>query len=482
MGGKVLKISMPARWMGLLTTAIAVFAITIAFAGYRSSLVALIVIFGLSAMLRSFFSKASDFLQPQVLMPFTFLFYALGPMFRFGTAYSPEIWTEYLLLMLLGLIALRVGLGLGSRGATIASPCYSGRDIQLIPVTGIVLFILSVFSIASFVLAIGGIGSAISLGYGPRRYVVVLSASQHYFGDGFELLLLLCSMYLFYLAKTRKPSLLMVLWAGLLFVTLYYQFMIGARSELIYAALFAVALYQYGIKKISARYLGMALILGMALAQYWSYARFWLPEGPIAAITVPARAIAQDPTLLLPSRADEFQYPGAALLEILNSNTEFWYGRSYLRAFEDAIPFLTRFIGEIGANPSNWRLMTFHPKVYAEGGGYGFSPVAEGYLNFGVAGVVLQLFLYGLLAGWLYRRLLGSGRLWGLLFWAGALPMFMFMAMRMNLASFLTVASRTFLVPGLLALLFGSSLQKEKGPQRNHSHEMSSHVNSGTPT
>lgn len=46
----------------------------------------------------------------------------------------------------------------------------------------------------------------------------------------------------------------------------------------------------------------------------------------------------------------------------------------------------------------------FFPEVVAQGGGRGFSLVAEGYMNFGAAGVILWFLLLGGFVGYLYRK------------------------------------------------------------------------------
>jgi oligosaccharide repeat unit polymerase len=55
-------------------------------------------------------------------------------------------------------------------------------------------------------------------------------------------------------------------------------------------------------------------------------------------------------------------------------------------------------------NPVSWFNTTFHSDIVMEGRGYGFSLIAEGYINFGVAGVILWSYLFSYTINFFYLR------------------------------------------------------------------------------
>ena len=92
------------------------------------------------------------------------------------------------------------------------------------------------------------------------------------------------------------------------------------------------------------------------------------------------------------------------------------YGQSYLLALRNAIPNIGLNIGQSGRskafdntlldeenirlmNPGDWYTFKTSRYMFSIGGGSGFSTIAEAYLNFGTAGVVVYFMLLGYLLG-----------------------------------------------------------------------------------
>ncbi|MFZ5829536.1 MAG: O-antigen polysaccharide polymerase Wzy [Planctomycetota bacterium] len=86
---------------------------------------------------------------------------------------------------------------------------------------------------------------------------------------------------------------------------------------------------------------------------------------------------------------------------LLSDDVEsYWYGQSYLMALMRVVPNVgvgaEYSIGLGGKLPPNhWLTATVAPHTYRRGGGLGFSGVAEPYLNFGVAGILLFFLAMG---------------------------------------------------------------------------------------
>jgi hypothetical protein len=105
-------------------------------------------------------------------------------------------------------------------------------------------------------------------------------------------------------------------------------------------------------------------------------------------------------------------YPLVVTADRLESGKEEpWMGRSYAMAVGRVLPNVALRRSTPGARtltPSAWATMHADPWAFDHGGGIGFSGVAEPYLNFGTAGVVVFFLLLGLLTRVWERSLGGS--------------------------------------------------------------------------
>jgi oligosaccharide repeat unit polymerase len=93
-------------------------------------------------------------------------------------------------------------------------------------------------------------------------------------------------------------------------------------------------------------------------------------------------------------------YPLVVTAERVESGFEpLWLGRSYAKALGRIVPNVSRRPDRDPREmrPSVWVTMKANRWTYEHGGGIGFSGVAEPYLNFGIAGVVLFFLLLGFL-------------------------------------------------------------------------------------
>ena len=87
----------------------------------------------------------------------------------------------------------------------------------------------------------------------------------------------------------------------------------------------------------------------------------------------------------------------AYTLKLVPSARDFDFGQSYLYALTTAIPnlFWELHPAKARGTPGDWLVQTVEPVIAAEGGGIGFSFIAEAYLNFGWLGGLLGLALLG---------------------------------------------------------------------------------------
>ncbi len=113
--------------------------------------------------------------------------------------------------------------------------------------------------------------------------------------------------------------------------------------------------------------------------------------------------------------------------ERIDSGAEpLWLGRSYASALGRIVPNVGRRVSRErrDESPGGWATMHAERWLYDHGGGIGFSGVAEPYLNFGTAGVVILFLLLGLVVQqweqWLerepYRAAIGAAT-FGFVLW-----------------------------------------------------------------
>jgi oligosaccharide repeat unit polymerase len=87
------------------------------------------------------------------------------------------------------------------------------------------------------------------------------------------------------------------------------------------------------------------------------------------------------------------------MTEYIPSNAPYLHGRSYWEAFQILIPLELYPNRPLGS--SQWFAWYHDPRLAAKGGGFAFSLIAEGYINFGYFGA----FLVGLTQGAFLRFL-----------------------------------------------------------------------------
>jgi hypothetical protein len=134
------------------------------------------------------------------------------------------------------------------------------------------------------------------------------------------------------------------------------------------------------------------------------------------------------------------------------------YGGTYLSAAAVAVPSLL-WPGRPLAT-GEWYASDFYPGVWEVGGAFAFSPVAEAWLNLGMAGVWLAFAVIGAALAWLERKLLQYEQLpgWVSLAFGLAAP-FLITFFRLDLASLLKGYLLVTCLPLLAALLAAHLLE-----------------------
>lgn len=405
---------------------------------------------GLYYLLTPIIDRKSNAIKPLTLLPIMFVMYALGPLL-YQNLYDSKVIVNYLFINLLGLVFLILGLkSVRMKDSNDIGVKADKLDIQALKLVVYIFLLISMLSVASEVLAFGGLKQMLAAGYGLDRINILKDSVV--IGGGFQWLILSGIVTWYYGYKT-KGKLFQVVGVLVSVFSLFVLLIIGARSTIIYSVIFLLVLYSYDVKKVKIVPLVVVFSFGIGLAQLYSNARYYFPEGLESTINNSIRMVTVDPGayLPIPKNISEFISPVRSLLDVLTNSPDVrFYGQSYVNAIGAPIPYLARFFVKYGVEINDWFLSTQHPDVFASGAGLGFSPVTEGYLNFGYIGVALHMFIYGWAASKVYAAYVKHQNILTLFLLAGTLPIFFLDALRIHLTSSLYKISRIYLVPMFL--------------------------------
>jgi len=258
------------------------------------------------------------------------------------------------------------------------------------------VFAAGVGAVALFVFGIAGLGAIQNASYGERYQLMA--------GQGILVLgvrsavVAMIVLYAIATALNHRRLIAATLLFGLGF-QVWWMGLMGARSAFIQSIIGLLAVRQALGKRFSAPTMAAMALLLVAAGGVIGILRSGvgsiqgMPMAQVLAVANPANS--------------EF---GATLTTIgdvvaaVPSEESYRFGGTYVDAVALLVP---RFLwDDRPQGASEWYVERFYPRVADEGGGFAFSPIAEAYLNFGTAGVVVVFFLIGLMFGvfdWLLR-------------------------------------------------------------------------------
>jgi oligosaccharide repeat unit polymerase len=323
-------------------------------------------------------------------------------------AFSTDILVQALSLSLLGLICFYCGYHI-RLGKVIAQrlPLFAAESKRRLLRSVAFLLLISLFLLVFFLNAIGGLQSFFRTGY--QIYKLEKNIEYLAVWANFVSPALLLFFHITHRSRTRISKVLFIV---LLFGVSVLFFASGKRRYL-FTLIFALLIYRhYAIRRFSANQVMLLGVVGFILMGWWGLLRglsveqLFIQQGWIA-----MREVSLSDLFYTVTGEGEFNVVGAILPQIIESlskgNLQYLFGMSYLQAPVIFIPKLL-----YPNRPqvlSEWYVSTYYPHMAGEGGGRGFFFLAEAYLNFGTVGVVLLMFIAGIVFRITYSYLMISG-------------------------------------------------------------------------
>jgi hypothetical protein len=317
-----------------------------------------------------------------------------------------------------------------------------------IAASGWLLVACGVAALALYVLQVGGIGRLLASSYGER---FLLAQGKGYLLVGLQIASVGGTLlYVLGSLEGRRGLLAGALLVGLLLAT--WTGIVGSRG--------AVARYLLAVAV--AHHLAYRPIRALTLA--WSGALLLV----VLLLVGLVRGRPQDSLAILQAAQSqevnightEFGAPLTTLGDVMSVvpvYAEPRLGATYLAAPGLLVPSAIWPSRPLGAG--EWYAATFYADVRARGGAFAFSPVAEAYLNFGPAGVVVIFALAGIVLARLERRAVTHlWTAWGIAGYAVVAP-WVLMSPRLDAATALKSGVVFTLGPLLVARVVAAGLR-----------------------
>ena len=256
--------------------------------------------------------------------------------------------------------------------------------------------------------------------------------------------------------KLFKNRIVLLLWIAWVLVILLE----GDRGGVLKLTLPALLLLHYVVKPIKLRYL---IALGLATTVIFSalaFVRNAAVFSPKQMIQEYLHAQESNDTAKWYSVVYEVGYSFQLLNITVNEvprSEPYWLGASWRDAMIHVVPFAQGVALKQGFNreePSTWVTVNYFGSRRA---GKGFNVIAEGYLNFGPIGVLVQMLALGMLMRWLVRNYRAKPSTYRLIILLGGLaPTIMIIRNHTNL----------LFAPLVQVILFASALEWMLGSEQ----------------
>lgn len=231
--------------------------------------------------------------------------------------------------------------------------------------------------------------------------------------------LILISLFMMFRNSINSKSKLQraVFAVSIIIYSVFILFIDLRRRELLMIILMCVSYYFFHIKfsfstikiKRSLKKISVSLVILLIFFMvYQSYRQFFKYgyTGGISAVTDMKSQSADESD----AYTSEFGMVYLTNLSSVEYTPELLYGKSYFEAFLRPIPFISNITNEwFGYDKDKdsielW-MSTIYTDLFEAGGGLGFSPSSEAFINFGYLGCPITGLIIGLFINFLYKKL-----------------------------------------------------------------------------
>jgi hypothetical protein len=319
-----------------------------------------------------------------------------------GRIFPPDLLAQTVLFVLFSVSALNLGgfIAAASRVARANRPSSQVSDKTLRQVAGLLFLIALLPSIAET-------RRAISLGLSGGYMAIYQSEAAAGIGAYTTVLsgFLVPSAFLL-LAGSRNRLALRAIACGIIGVYVLLQGFLGFRAAAIVVLITAMWLWHVAIGTIPKKAIILVAAVIVLLLPVIGVLRI-LPAGERTSLSAWQTTYAEidNPALEVVREMGGSMATIAHTIALVPDMRDYEYGATYGYALSTLMPNLFWKVHPGVVNsPSKWLVETVSPETAQTGGGFGYSLVAEGYLNFGFLGSAVPMLLLGWGIGTLSRR------------------------------------------------------------------------------
>jgi len=363
-------------------------------------------------------------------------------------------------LYALGILGFYIGY-LSEAGSILAKklPIFNSKYLKpsRLAVIAFIYVVVGALLLALLIVKVGGLSSYLHLMY-YEKYIVARGLGWLVMGINLVTLGLILIYWWLKKVVQSKTSLL-IYWAFIGFYS-YIIFLTGRRAPLLFLFLGIAVFYHYSVKPFSLR---KALTLGFSLFLVfiiWAQIRAIVP---ISSASEMGDYVQENINFGWFNPAKKgFGVPPYIIWKLMKGTSleEYQLGKTYLQSFPILVPKVLYPSRPLG--PAEWFALTYYPDYYNIGGGFGFSYLAESYLNFSIFGPFFISLIIGILFKMFDRyRSRQPKNNFSIFIYSITMPWIIWM-FRSDFASMLKGYFLTYLIPAVVAVGFISNWRLRK--------------------
>jgi len=266
--------------------------------------------------------------------------------------------------------------------------------------------------------------------------------------------------FCFYYMKVHHKSGIPPYKTFLLIVIYFFiaYLVLGERGIFFRMIVIMTLLYTATHKNIKKMKLISFIIVGIMLSTLMGYTKNFLvkPNVSISFSSIRLISIENPKDIIFLLLGSEFRSASdnlASLVAMVPESIPFFEGRSTWLEIQSSLRIGAIADRESAISTAAWFAQTFYPAGWESGKGYGFSLVGQGYLDFGLLGVVLLFFGLGLLIGFIYRQSRKSVLCF--VFYINFIPIVMY-SVRQSIAPIISQSCKHVVLPMIIMLCIGT--------------------------